>query len=244
MRNLFRLAALGLLGLVAGMPVAQAFEEQPGRYRRGGFPVFESERGLVVMEVESARARGDWEFRDRGRGFTGDGYYLYTGPNSYNRPGRGVLRYGFEVDRAGQYHITVRSRRVKRGRTIRDDLENDFWVRIDGGEWTKMRFTGPWGRWVWADEFDYDDPKPIRPSTVRLRPGEHVLEIAGRSENVFIDRIHINRGQASKNARERESYRLGDRRGRRGRFRDGRGRDPRDYQDDRYEEDYPGDAPN
>jgi hypothetical protein len=147
--------------------------------------VFVAQDGLLVVEVESAPAAGDWTPETDLTGFTGDSYYTWTGPDLFNSPGSGVLSYRFRVDQAGTYNYRLHNRHDFADSTE----ENDCFTRIDGGAWVKT-FSHTRGRWTWATnhEFSHDD-KP--PAEYVLAAGEHVIELSGRSHGFSIDRFHL-----------------------------------------------------
>jgi hypothetical protein len=158
------------------------------------------------MEVESAPPAGDWNLEIEKADYTGAGYYAWRGPNQYSTPGNGILKYEFNADQAGVYEMDIRNRRDKDGREVASDLENDVWVRMDGGPWVKVFSSAPFGQWNWATRFDYHDNKPE--ASYDLTKGDHVLEISGRSENFKIDRIHLHTS-GSPSATAPESPRTG-----------------------------------
>ncbi len=69
-------------------------------------------------------------------------------------------------------------------------LENDVWVRMDGGTWFKLfsNGSGTVGQWNWNSVFDASG---YPHANWNLGEGEHLLEFSGRSQNFMIDRFHL-----------------------------------------------------
>jgi len=150
--------------------------------------------GLVVMEVESVPAAGDWRKETRINGYKGSGYYVWEGPNLFgvNSAGRGVLQYRFRINRAGNYQLRWRSR-ITEGNNPTE--ANDSWVRFPTGRnvngeqpintWTKVYMNGL-NKWSWASATVDGVGRPIRQY---FSAGDHVMEISGRSTGHAIDQI-------------------------------------------------------
>ena len=162
-----------------------------------GGPTYKAKNGLVVMEVEDGifankndAGNNDWKLEKKIDGYTGDGYLRWDGPNLLNpsKAGSGTLKYKFSVDQKGEYFVTLHATRPKNDE--KNDANNDFWARVDGGPWQKVFFGGPREEWNWARTFDVKHVKS--PFAYDLSKGEHVLEISGRSHEAMLDRIHIN----------------------------------------------------
>lgn len=148
-------------------------------------PVFWEQDGLVVFEVESVPATGSWSAERELTGFTGSGYYTWTGPDAMRSPGGGVLAYRIRITTPGTYQLRIRNRH-----DFHDSTEqNDCFTRMDGGEWVKT-FSSQRGEWTWRSnhEFSHGD-KP--PAQYELSAGEHRFEISGRSHGFSIDRVHL-----------------------------------------------------
>ena len=63
---------------------------------------------------------------------------------------------------------------------------------MDGGPWKKVFFNGPRETWTWGETFDVNHKKSS--AEYDLDPGKHVLEISGRSEEAYLDKIHLSLG--------------------------------------------------
>ena len=141
--------------------------------------------GLYALEVEWAGAGNGWVHETQHAGFTGSGYFRWTGGNLFSTPGRGVLRFGVDVPRAMKYRIALHNRHEHSD----PSLDNDCWIRVNGSGWTKLYSND--GRnsrvWTWHSRLDpghgyvdYD-----------MRAGTNVIELSGRSQNFMIDRMHV-----------------------------------------------------
>jgi hypothetical protein len=149
---------------------------------------FQEVGGLLVVEVESAPLAGAWVSETAKVGYTGTSYYRWNGPDQFSTPGQGVLRYEFQVLTPGTYRLAVHNRHEHPD----SSLENDAWLRVDGGAWFKCYSnagTGTTGQWIWETEFEVGGNH--LPPDVPLGPGLHVLEFSGRSHGFMIDRFHL-----------------------------------------------------
>lgn len=150
--------------------------------------VFQEVGGLVVVEIESVPPAGSWVSETAKAGFTGASYYRWSGPDLFSSPGQGVLRYEVQIQTPGTYRLAVHNRHDNPD----SSLENDAWLRIDGGNWVKCYSnsgSGITGQWIWDTEFDVGGTK--LPPDVPLSAGKHVVEFSGRSNNFMIDRFHL-----------------------------------------------------
>jgi hypothetical protein len=150
--------------------------------------VFQEVGGLVVVEIESVPPAGSWVSETAKAGYTGASYYRWSGPDLFSTPGQGVLRYQVQIQTPGTYRLAVHNRHDHPD----SSLENDAWLRIDGGNWVKCYSnsgSGITGQWIWDTEFDVGGTK--LPPDVPLSAGLHVLEFSGRSHNFMIDRFHL-----------------------------------------------------
>ncbi|MEM6637448.1 MAG: malectin domain-containing carbohydrate-binding protein [Pseudomonadota bacterium] len=158
-----------------------------------GIVVIEAENGVISDPSDASNSY--WALKDSLNGHTGEGYLQWEGPNFYSKPGEGALSYEFDVSEGGTYSFGLSGSRPKNGEA--SDLNNDFFVRMDGGEWKKVFFSGARESWNWGRTFDVNHQKS--PAQYDLEPGKHTLEISGRSEDAFIDRIHLSLGGLNTN---------------------------------------------
>jgi hypothetical protein len=150
-------------------------------------PAFQPDRELVVVEVESVPPATNWTPSTLLPGFTGTSYYRWDGPDLYTSPGSGILLYDFEIEVAGNYLFYIHNRHED----PQPDLENDVWVRVDGGSWDKVYSnygTASVGVWNW---YSYVDPSSGSDyqANYTLSAGRHTLEFSGRSNGFNIDRF-------------------------------------------------------
>jgi hypothetical protein len=88
---------------------------------------FIEQNGLVVIEAESIPATGGWEEQNATGGFTGDGYLIWEGDDSFREPGNGTLSYRIKIDTPGTYRYTHRTR-ILEGNSNTE--ANDLWLRF------------------------------------------------------------------------------------------------------------------
>ena len=91
------------------------------------------------------------------------------------------LSYTFDITTAGNYKVWAR--------VFANNSGNDsFWVRMDGGAWTKWNNI-PVGSWLWDDVHDSDNAGAA--VTFNLAVGSHTLDIAFREIGAKIDKLYI-----------------------------------------------------
>lgn len=158
---------------------------------------FVERNGRLIVEVETGAAEGAWLFENSIEGHTGDGYLVWNGTNNYARseaPRGNPIQYNVRIENAGNYELRWRSRN-----TVGLDAteHNDSWVRFPSGKniegqhfldgWTKA-YMGQVAQWTW-DAYTVDnDNKPIRQY---FDAGDHLVEIAGRSNGHGLDRFAL-----------------------------------------------------
>lgn len=141
--------------------------------------------GRVVFEVESVPARGDWKKESALAGFTGSGYYTWTGPDLFGAPGKDALTWSFHLSRPGRYRLFLRNRHDFEDST----LQNDCFTKLDDGPWTKT-FSSTRGAWTWHTRHEHEGgDKPE--ASYELSPGPHAFQISGRSKGFSLDRVHL-----------------------------------------------------
>lgn len=174
------------LGLGLALALASPLAAAPVPIQDGG--IYLAQDGLVVVEVESTPTTGAWTEVSDGSGHTFQSYYRWDGPDHFNSPGNGVLGYRLLLDQPGDWRLSVHNRHDHPDST----LENDVWVRVDGGTWFKLYSNGSStvGVWNWMSKFDiHGSSHPNAGWT--LDSGEHLLEFSGRSNAFMIDRFHL-----------------------------------------------------
>jgi hypothetical protein len=139
---------------------------------------------IVAIEMESTPPSDPgWSVVTDNSNYLFRSFYRWDGPDYWGAPGQGILAYRFRVSQQGNYKLSLRNRHDHPDST----LENDVWVRMDGGAWTKMYSTTPVGQWHWVSRFD---PGHID-ANYNLDAGEHLLEYSARSKAFMLDRFHI-----------------------------------------------------
>lgn len=148
--------------------------------------LYKEDNGLIVVEFESTPPAGDWVEETGFTGFTFQSYYRWNGPDHFNSPGKGTIGYRLDVRQSGKWELSLRNRHEHADST----LENDVWVRMDGGTWFKLfsNGSGTVGQWNWNSVFDISGHPH---ANWTLNKGEHLLEFSGRSANFMIDRFHL-----------------------------------------------------
>ncbi|MEM8711897.1 MAG: hypothetical protein AAGG01_13175 [Planctomycetota bacterium] len=149
--------------------------------------------GLIVIEMESSGAPGDWTESTSTNGFVGDSYIVWDGPNLFNSPGQGVFGFDFEVNEPGTWNLRIRNRHENPDATE----ENDVWIRMNGGGWVKTfsNLPGSVGAWTWESRFDFGHGNQPNAS-YNLSVGTHRIEFSGRSFGFKMDRLHLFRAGA------------------------------------------------
>ena len=143
---------------------------------------FQESNGLVIAEIESAEIQPGslWAVESALPGFTGDAYYRWTGANQFNNMGIGILTYPIEIHTPGTYRIKIHNRHNNPS----SDLENDCWMRVDGGNWEKFASNaGITNAWNWAGGFESGQ------ADFFLGAGTHTIQLSARSQGYHMDRI-------------------------------------------------------
>lgn len=160
-------------------------------------PAVQEAGGLVVMEAESAAARGGWALRTAIDGFTGTGYQVNTARN--NGGGVDILDYPFLIATAGTYQLQVRNR-IAEGNNRTES--NDAFVRLvdaggaavtpvangneETGGWFKI-YMNTVGEWTWQTSNKDHAPRPL---AWTLAAGQgYRLQLSRRSQGHAVDRI-------------------------------------------------------
>ncbi|MBE9136323.1 DUF4114 domain-containing protein [Nodosilinea sp. LEGE 07088] len=164
--------------------------------------IYQAQNGLAVIEVESTPPTGGWQSQQQYSGFTGNAYYRYVGKGlttGISGIKDSVLSYTVNLDQDGKYFLSLRSLRVQEGRNATAGQENDFWVRVNGGDWVKVRFGGPFGEWTWANLRNVTNVAGnLEVTSYDLQAGLNTIEIGGRSSNAMLDRIHLSKNKLNR----------------------------------------------
>jgi hypothetical protein len=138
----------------------------------------------VVVEMESVPLVEEWQLETSFPGYTGSGYYVWRGPQYLGEPGHGILTYPLNIVHAATYRLSIRN-----SHTGSPTDNNDVWVRLDGGPWTKA-FSSRVDRWSYFLQFDFQNGQPHDwVDFPNLQPGVHLLDISARSPGFYVDRL-------------------------------------------------------
>jgi len=149
---------------------------------------FQEENGLVVCEIESVPAVGQWTEDNSAPGFTGTSYYRWDGPNLFGSPGTAILQYPIEIYNEGIYRVKIHNYHDNPD----SSLENDCWLRVDGMGWFKFfSNAGQVANWNWAGGLQIGEDNVQ--ADYFFSPGTHLIEISARSFGYNIDRMHVYR---------------------------------------------------
>ncbi|MCP3916438.1 MAG: hypothetical protein GY711_12845 [bacterium] len=148
--------------------------------------VYQENNGLIVVEIESTPAVGQWQVQTNHSGYTYDSYYRWNGPDLFGSPGNSTLRYEIQVEQGGNWELAIHNRHNHPD----DTEENDVWSRMDGGPWFKTfsNGSGTVSNWNWDTRFDVGSQPD---ANWNLSPGVHVLEFSARSHGFMMDRFHL-----------------------------------------------------
>ncbi len=154
--------------------------------------------GIVLLQVESQSAQGGWSLERSVDGYSGNGYLVWKGADSFSEStaGGGTITYKFRIQRAGNYQMRWRSR-ITRGNNHTE--HNDSWVRFPTGKnisgeqglsgWSKV-YMSTLNKWVWQSSTVDNVGRPLRQY---FSAGDHTIQISGRSSGHAIDRIALYR---------------------------------------------------
>lgn len=137
----------------------------------------------VVIEMESVPAVEEWQLETGYFGYTGSGYYVWRGPDYLGTPGVGILSYPLSITKDATYQLNIRNTHLGPATE-----QNDIWVRLDGGPWTKAfsHIT----EWNYFLQFDFQNGQPHDWVYFHnLEAGLHTLDIAARSAGFHLDRL-------------------------------------------------------
>ena len=170
-------------------------------------PVFVEENGLILFDIAACALPGvfspedayrgiwdEWVAETEIPGYTGACYYRWGGPDVKWNAGCGPLSYWFFIDEPGVYRITMRN--ISRGlRAHAAGRGNGAFMRIDGGQWHKVK-SKEHDVWTWSFMYEhYHDPSDQNPSRVpcwrHFDHGIHKMEISGRNHGLILDRVAI-----------------------------------------------------
>ena len=143
------------------------------------------ENGIVAVDLEDYEAKKPWKKETELKGFTGDSYYTWRGPNSYRGAGGGTMEFQIIITKPGDYFLNIHNRHEHKDHT----LENDCYTQMDDGRWVKT-FSSKRAVWFWQSTHEWDHKNKI-PAKYTLTAGLHTFRISGRSHGFSIDRFHL-----------------------------------------------------
>ncbi len=142
--------------------------------------------GRVTFEFENLSVPWPWVKESSIPGYYGSGYIRSTAGESGSPigAGTGIFAVDVKISQPGSYFFNLHNRHDN----PRHDLENDVWVRLNGGSWEKL-FSGYQGpEWNCESQFDRGHGVPPVPAAFNLSAGVHRIEFSARSFNFKIDR--------------------------------------------------------
>ena len=171
---------------------------------------------ILVVDIESEAAAGDWQFQTSTAGYTGTGYHYWNGPNYSGSPGNGLMSYTINITNPGTYRFRWRSRI---GLGTKQSEHNDAWLRLPdaddfygykagtnstvypkgsgktptpngagAGGWFKV-YMNSLNAWVWDARTSDNDAHQIY--AVFNTAGLYTVEISGRSTGYILDRFML-----------------------------------------------------
>jgi hypothetical protein len=188
-----------------------------------GLKTWVEKDGCVSIEAEDvACPLGEWvkhtdpkEHRWVGD-CLGHGCLQFTGNKEGGGPVNSVLTFRVRIETAGTYSLALRGLEAPL-ESGKGDRANDCFARILGqegweGAFTKHVLLGPSFQWSWRVTGEPGHHR-FRMPRYELGKGIHLLQVAGRSKNFFIDRLVLSADLAKLPAAKRfprQDNRLGD----------------------------------
>lgn len=137
----------------------------------------------VVIEIEAVSPVDHWELRSDTPGYTGSGYYVWTGPQQLGTPGVAILSYPISVTQSATYRLNIRNSHPD----FPSDF-NDVWVHLDDGPWLKG-FSNVINQWTYDFHWDFGGGNITWADFDNVTPGLHTLELSARSVGFKLDRL-------------------------------------------------------
>lgn len=156
---------------------------------------FIEEDGVVVIEMESLAAEGDWAYEANIENYSGDGYFVWRGSDNFKASSAengDPIEFNIRIATPGNYQFRWRSY-ITLGESSTE--HNDSWVELPSGEdiegelaldgWTKA-YMNRYQEWSWDAKTTDHVGNPIRQY---FEAGDHVIRVSGRSNGHAIDKI-------------------------------------------------------
>jgi len=158
----------------------------------------------ILMEVETIPIIEGWGYAADALKHSGLGYLEWKTEGQGINPGKGLLKYTFEITEAGNYQFLLRSKiKDPTNRMETPDPDgNDIWVKFNGGndvykqkklgnDWNKIMILGHPEGWTWNTNGDGGKTHPITPVCRYFEKGTYSVELSGRSQGHAIDKIAL-----------------------------------------------------
>jgi len=158
----------------------------------------------ILIEVESVPVLEGWLYAADTLKHSGLGYLEWNLEGQGINPGKGVLKYKFEITESGNYQFLLRGKiKDPTNRMETPDPDgNDIWVKFNGGTdikkqkslgdgWNKIAILGHPAGWSWNTNSDIGEPHPVTPVCRYFEKGTYSVELSGRSQGYAIDKIAI-----------------------------------------------------
>jgi hypothetical protein len=168
--------------------------------------------GILSVEFEKVKDENNWQRGSSIDGYDGEGYLLWSNPDSFQTPGNGILTYKLNITTTGTYLFIWRSR-IAHGESQSE--ANDSWLRFKDASdfygrqgnsivypkgigkspnpngssaagWFKI-YMNRLGEWFWRSNTSDNDPHDIY--VTFSSPGIYTMEVSGRSQHHALDRF-------------------------------------------------------
>lgn len=177
--------------------------------------------GIVVIESEKDSLPAGWSIETDIEGYTGNGYMVWRGDDSFGNPGNGLVSYKVNIETPGTYRFNWRSR-ITIGDNFTEHNDNwvnipdadDFFARKENGEivyphgsgkspnpegsgsdgWFKA-YMNTVGSWKWDANTSDNDPHQIYATF--STEGTYTVLVSGRSNGHGIDRMVLSHSAIS-----------------------------------------------
>lgn len=141
------------------------------------------QNGQITFEFEELSTSGAWVIENSIPGFVGSGYIRWNGPDYFGTPGNGVFKVDLQVSQPGEYFLNLRNLH----NNPQSDLENDVWVRVNGGSWIKVFSWDNSQGWNCASSMELSHGNTPA-AKFDLVNGFNRVEFSARSFNFRLDR--------------------------------------------------------
>ncbi|MGB5244629.1 MAG: hypothetical protein WBN50_13495 [Lutimonas sp.] len=176
--------------------------------------LFVEKDGLVRIDIENpSLVANGWSTATALQGYEGAGYLIWTGEDSFNEPGQGLISFSIKISTPGTYQF-VWSSRIGAGTSNTE--HNDSWLRIKANDffgekastgervypkgsgktpnpegsskdgWLKA-YMNRVGEWFYRSSTNDKDPFDIYATFDQA--GTYEVEISGRSKSHAIDQF-------------------------------------------------------